>query len=696
MLKFMVLVAAACVAASPLYAQPPRPPRTDVPIRRVVLFSSGVGYFEHDGSVRGSGTTELRFKADQINDVLKSLVLQDRDGGHVAAVTYPSRAPLSKTLRSFQVDITANPSMAELLNQLRGAKVTIAMAGDRIAGTILGVEERQKAASSPGAEPVAVPVLDLLNGATIRAIELSSITSLSLDDPQLEEELTKALSALAQARDQDKKPVSIAFNGTGDRRVRIGYVVESPVWKTSYRLVLSDKRSQLQGWAIVENQTESDWDDVSLSLVSGRPISFTMDLYQPLYATRPNVVPEMFAGLRPQVYEEGLAANADSVSMTPSPRGEAYGFTLNKSAAARSRTDSSRMQLRGRSTMALSEVVVTGVSAENDIYESVRSIASSANLGELFEYSIGDVSLPRQKSAMLPIIADSVGVERVSIYNASVLPRNALTGVRVKNTTGKLLLQGPITVIDKNTYAGDARIDDVPAGQERLLSYGIDLELVVDATKNTQTDVVTSGKIVKGVLSLQRKVVAWREYDVDNKSTHDKTLVIEHPVRPGWKLVDTQAPVETTPTVYRFQGNVAAGKVTKLPVKEEFVRGEWITLTSADPGQLLMYAKTGELSKSVRDALARAIELRQRVADVERQINDRAQQLGQITQEQTRIREDMKAVAQSTSYYARLLAKLNDQESTIERLQKERDDLLSRRDQQKKELDDYLTNLVVD
>jgi Domain of unknown function (DUF4139) len=694
-LKFMVLSAAACVAASPLRAQPPRPPRTDVPIRRVVLFSSGVGYFEHDGSVRGSSSTELRFKADQINDVLKSLVLQDRDGGRVAAVTYPSRAPLSKTLRSFQVDITSNPSLADLLNQLRGAKVTVQASGAQTSGTILGVEQRQKAVSGAG-EPIQVPTLDLISGATIRAIELSSITSLALDDPQLEEELTKALSALAQSRDQDKKPVSIAFNGTGDRRVRIGYVVESPVWKTSYRLVLSDKSSQLQGWAIVENQTESDWDDVSLSLVSGRPISFTMDLYQPLYATRPNVVPEMFAGLRPQVYEEGISANADSVMMTTAPRREGY---LNKSMGAASggaRDSAFAARLRA-APMQLESVIVNGMNARNDdVYESVRSIASSAHLGELFEYSIGNVTLPRQKSAMLPIIADSVGVERVSIYNASVLPRNALTGVRVKNTTGKLLLQGPITVLDKNTYAGDARIDDVPAGQERLLSYGVDLELVVDGTKTMQTDVITSGRIVKGVLSLQRKVISWQEYRVENKSDHDKQLVVEHPVRAGWKLVETQAPVETTPTVYRFQGDVQAGKVTKLPVKEEFVRGEWVALTSVDAGQLLAYSRTGELSKSVRDALARVIELRQKLAETERALADRVQQLAQITQEQARIREDMKAVAQSTSYYTRLLAKLNDQESMIERLQKERDDFIARRDEQKKALDDYLSSLVVD
>ena len=178
-----------------------------------------------------------------------------------------------------------------------------------------------------------------------------------------------------------------------------------------------------------------------------------------------------------------------------------------------------------------------------------------AKLGELFQYTVGNVTLPRQKSAMLPIITDSVEIERVSIYNASVLQTNPLNGVRLKNTTGKHLLQGPVTVLDKNSYAGDARIDNVPPGQERLLSYGIDLDMLVDNTKNTQTASVVTAKIVKGMLIVDRKSVASQEYAADNKSAKDKTLVIEHPIRAGWKLVDTQKPIETTPTLYRFKGN---------------------------------------------------------------------------------------------------------------------------------------------
>ena len=667
----VLLVAATAVAQPPASAT-----RTVVPVKRVVLFSSGVGYYEHDGIVRGDVATELRFKADQINDVLKSLVFQDRDGGHVNAVTYPSQTPLSRTLKSFQVDITSNPSLADLLNQLRGARVSVQAPTERLTGTILGVETRRKAASA--GEPIAVPTLDLFTGGTIRAIELPSVTGLSLEDPQLEDELTKALAALAQARDQDKKPVTIDFTGTGDRRVRIGYVVEAPVWKTSYRLLLGEKHHQLQGWAIVENQTESDWNNVSLSLVSGRPLSFVMDLYQPLYATRPTVVPRLFAGLHPQVYASGIAASAETAPMQPVPERPA---------------GAGNGPIRIRGTANLAEVVVTATADETD--ESVRPVADGTDLGELFEYSVGSVTLPRQKSAMLPIIVDSVGVARVSIYNPSVLPRNALTGVRLTNSTGKLLLQGPITVLDRNTYAGDARIDDVPSGQQRLLSYGVDLQLTVDATREYHVDRLVTGRIVKGVLVLETKQLYTRTYSAHNTSDHDKTLIIEHGRRGGFTLVDTEQPIETLPNLYRFQGNAPAGRVATFTVREEFVSSSSFALLNADLGQVLSYARTGGMPGHVSDALSKAAQRRQALMDTERQINERNQQLAQIAQEQTRIREDMKTVSANTPYYARLLAKLNDQESTIERLQRERDELAARRDSQRRELDEYLQNLNV-
>jgi hypothetical protein len=343
--------------------------------------------------------------------------------------------------------------------------------------------------------------------------------------------------------------------------------------------------------------------------------------------------------------------------------------------------------------MQLSEMAVTSLDAS----ASVRSAAQTTRLGELFQYTVHNVTLPRQNSAMIPIVTDSIDAERVSIYNMGVLATNPLTGARLKNTTGKNLLQGPVTVLDKGGYAGDATIDDFPAGQERLLSYGIDLDVAVTSTmKNSQTSGVVSAKIVKGLLSFQRKLVSSQSYVAENKSDKTKTLIVEHPLKSGWTFVhDTPKPYEVTTTVSRFRVVLPAKKVTTLPVEEEWVRSESVALISMDVGTLLQYSRTGEISQPVRDAIAKAAQLNQAALDADRQANTRTQQINDLSAEQTRIRENMKTVSATSEYYQRLLAKLNEQESTIEKLQRERGDFTQKRDAARKELADYLNGLTV-
>jgi hypothetical protein len=691
--------------ADPAPATQPAAQQAEIPVKQVVLFSSGVGYFEHYGTVNGTGDTELRFKTQQINDILKSLVLEDLDKGRVTSITYPSQDPIAKTLRSFQVDITSNPSLGELLNQLRGAKVKLLVSGQQVEGTILGLEKKQKPVGANGDKAtIEVWVLNLINGAELRAIEMDSVQRVELLDPQLREELAKALQALAQARDQDKKPVQIHFAGQGKRRVRIGYVVETPVWKTSYRLILSgaekDKAvgaedvhakpekgqnaSKLQGWAIVENQTDNDWNEVELSLVSGRPISFIEDLYQPLYIPRPVVQPELYASLRPQTYDAGMEANKKPM--------ETFGAVA---AAAPAASPPVPMMRRAAGRQLQEQQAKAAEEAPMDAAASVESVASAAKVGELFQYTVGSVTLPRQRSAMIPIVTDDIEAERLSIYNAGVLARNPLNGARLKNTTGKHLLAGPVTVLDGGTYAGDASIDNLPPGQERLISFGVDLQMLVDSTKNTQTDAIQTGKIVKGVLVVTRKHVFSQDYVAENKSDHDKTLIIEHPLRQGWALVDTDKPIETTDTLYRFKGTVAAGKASKLTVKEQVIDSEEVALLPSDPGTLEAYRQTGEIPQAVRDVLAKAISLKGAVSDTQRQIQERQQLIAQITAEQARIRENMKTVAQNSDYYNRLLKKLDEQETSIEKLQAEIQGLQKTVVKQQQELEDYLSSANV-
>ena len=693
----MMVLAGTGFAETPPLGQPgEKVASADVPVRKVVLFSSGVGYFEHAGLINGDTRTELRFKTNQINDILKSLVLEDQ-AGRVSAVIYPSQDPVSKTLRSFQVNITGNPSLAELFTQLRGAKLTVTVQAERIAGTILGVERKQKLAGDKG-QIVESWIVNLISGGSIRAVPLDEVQKIELEEQQLQDELNKALLALAQSRDQDKKPVTINFHGDGQRQVRLGYVVETPIWKTSYRLIMptnNEEKPKLQGWAILENQTDSDWNNVSLSLVSGRPISFIEELYQPLYVARPVVQPELFASLRPQTYDAGMDKDRER-DESEAARDE---FNTKPSAVAKAPSpgdEKRKKEGKGlRQDVAAEAVAGRFASRALDPTAGIASIASAAKMGELFQYSIANVSLPRQRSTMLPIVADAVEAERVSIYNQRVLPKNPLYGARLKNTTGKHLLQGPITVLDDHGYAGDARIDNLPPGQERLISYGIDLDVLVSAANRRQENLLQTGKLVKGVLQLTRKHLIIQEYVVENKAQTAKALILEHPLQTGWKLVDSPTPMEVTDSLYRFREAVPAGKTRTLTVKEEIVQAESIQILPADVGQLEFYSRSGEIPAEVRAGLLKTIGLKSAMVDTQRQIQQRQKELGEITLEQQRVRSNMNTVTQNSPYYTRLLTKLNDQESRIEKLQAEIERSQRTQEQQRKELETFLLSTTL-
>ncbi|RKX72788.1 MAG: hypothetical protein DRP60_13135, partial [Spirochaetes bacterium] len=271
-----------------------------LPVSGVTLFSSGVGHFLHKGIVRGDAEITLAFDADDMDDLLKSLVLQDYDGGFVEAVTYPSKDPINRILGSFSLNIADNPPLAQLLERARGEEVHIEGTAS-VNGTIVGIEYR--AAVSEGVT-IQVPVINLINVEGLRQVNLSDIRTLQFLDPVIQRDLDSALGVIAANRQEDKKILTLRFSGEGERRVSVSYIREVPVWKTSYRLVLEDDgTAQLQGWAMVENTGENDWNDISLALASGQPISFVIDLYSPIYVPRPRVLQEYGSAAAPQLYD---------------------------------------------------------------------------------------------------------------------------------------------------------------------------------------------------------------------------------------------------------------------------------------------------------------------------------------------------------------------------------------------------------
>jgi hypothetical protein len=737
-----------------------RQPSTPLPIGHVILFSSGVGYFQREGEVEGNSRVDLTFPGTDVNDLLKSLVLQDAGGGKVSTVSYDSPDPIEKTLKSFALDLTYNPSFGQLVNQARGEKVEITMQQNNasqpgtMSGVILGMEAQHQ---PQGKEAVVeVEMLNILCSEGIRSIPLNQVQRLRFLNPALESELRRALDVLATRHDSQKKVVSLSFTGDGKRKVKVGYVIENPIWKTSYRLVLEDgKKAFLQGWAVVENTSDDDWKDVRMALVSGRPISFKMDLYQPLFIPRPTVEPELFASLRPPTFSGAMVNPAAPGTPPPPPvvgqggfqgglgaqggANPAWGNTIppanrynyannfganaglgvagglggqqaagqnglffqnvdNNNLANKSISYEELQQRRQQQVAARDKAKSVGSAlAAINLKEGVASVASAEEVGDYFQYVIDHkVTLPRQKSALLPIVNDPVEATRVSIFNESVQAKFPLLGLRFKNTSGQNLMQGPITVYEGSTYAGDARVMDLQPGEERLVAYAVDQGTEVKCEGQSAPVQLVAVKVVKGVVRATHKLRDTKKYLVKNRSPQDRTLIIEHPIRPDWKLISPEKAAEQSREVYRFEVKVPAGKSVTHEVVEEQSRVDQLALNSNDERTVRVFLNSSVTSAPVKEALTKASGLRMKLADTQNEIAQLQGQLKAITEDQVRLRANFERLPPTSAAYKRYLEKFDTQETEIEKLQGQVKKLQETEKGQRKEYEDYLAALTVE
>jgi hypothetical protein len=642
-----------------------------LPVTKVALFSSGVGYFQREGQVQGDARVDLSFPAADVNDLLKSLVLQDLGGGRITAVSYESQDPVDKALQSFALDLRKNPTFGELLNQARGEKVEVGWREQGVqltlTGTIVGVERQRQPA---GKETfVETELLNVHTAEGLRSLPLSQVQRVRLLNPSVDGDLKRALEVLASAHDTRKRTVSLSFAGEGKRPVRVGYVIENPIWKTSYRLVLDqESKPRLQGWAVVENVTDEDWNGVRVTLVAGRPISFLMDLYQPLHVPRPVVEPELFASLRPPTYTGPLDTRA------------AFAREDEKAKKAADKAPAPAPP-RERNL---------------DLEKGVAPAATATELGDYFQYAIEQpVHLGRQKSALLPIVSGEVGGERVSIFSEKIHAKHPLLGLKLKNATGLHLTQGPITVFEGGSYAGDARIPDLQPNEERLLSYAVDLGTEVEPSAKSAPDHLVAVKIVKGILYATHKLHAVKTYNVKNRSEHDRVLLIEHPVRPDWKLVSPAEPEERSRDVYRFRLAAAAGKSASLEVSEEQDRVSQVILSTADDQTIRLYLTSTVTSQKAKEALEQAVALKVKLAETRAEIAQVERQLRDIAEDQARLRANMERVPQTSAAYQRYLKKFDEQETEIEKLQEQVRRLQRTEQEQRKAYEAYLLGLDV-
>jgi hypothetical protein len=276
-----------------------------LPVKRVVLYKSGVGYFEHLGRVRESQDVTIPFTSGQLNDVLKSLTVLDLNGGRITGVEYGSSAPMDRQLGDLRLPVGEKASLTEFLGALRGARLEVRNGTSVITGRLLSVERKTRIA---GGTTLEVDYLSLItDNGELRTSELTPAFSVKLLDRGLPGKMDRFLDVVSAGREADVRRMVISTAGTGDRSLFVSYISEVPVWKTTYRVVLSSKaKPLLQGWAIVDNTVGEDWEKVQLSLVAGAPHSFVQNLSQPYYTRRPVVgVPEETL-VSPQTYEATL------------------------------------------------------------------------------------------------------------------------------------------------------------------------------------------------------------------------------------------------------------------------------------------------------------------------------------------------------------------------------------------------------
>ncbi|HKQ49540.1 MAG TPA: DUF4139 domain-containing protein [Phycisphaerae bacterium] len=695
MTRWFFFITCVCVFAAPVHSE-------ELKSTRIALFNSGVGFFEAACTVDGDDTAELTFRVDQINDILKSLILRDLDGGTIAAVQYPSRDPIEKSLKSFGVDISGKPTLANLLDQLRGVKVEV-LAATPVIGQIFGVEKRKTITAQQTV--IERDVLTIMTDTGLRSFELVDVAGVKILDPKVEGELNKALNTLALAHDADKKAVTLNFAGKGKRRVLVSYILETPVWKTSYRLGLTkDKKPFLQGWAMVDNATEQDWENVKLSLISGRPISFSMDLYEPLYIERPEEQLALYGSIRPPEYEESEKDEvyADAHAGRQGGGGGGGGGGLFRSGERQNQQGGLAGGRFVRGTELMSKEDAPGeVGAEEFLANMLRpgqtgvlSVASAQSAGELFEYAIkSPVSLKRQQSAMLPIVTEEIDGNKLSVFNPASHPKHPLNAVKLKNTSKLFLMQGPVTVFDGGVYAGDAKLPDLRADEERLVGYALDLTTVVDMDRASIPEEITQIRILKGTMIIQRKYLDERTYTVRNKGDTAKTVILEQDAGNDWTLVEPKEPYEKAGTLLRFKLDVPPGKSQTLKVRLVNAREEQLVLSNLGGEQIEIYLRMKVISEAMKQALTRIVHLRSALDQTRRQMESLTNDFNTISTEQSRIRENMKVLSQTSDVYRRYEKKFDEQETDIEKL---RGDLVKLRDQEQKqlgELEQFLLSL---
>jgi hypothetical protein len=609
----------------------------NIPLKKVVILTSGLAYYEHSGSVNGQINVNLPFKIDTVNDALKSLVISDPSSSN-PSVTYQSSNTLIQTLRSLSIDLSDMPGMPVILSRLMGAEAEIA-SPSVYTGRIAGIEYRQFFNVNGMSND---PWLILSTKDGLLSFNLKEISSIKFKDAEIQKDLDRALDLISASRNSLSRQLSVNLPGSGRRNVSISYVIPSPVWKVSYRLDLGASKPLFQGWAIIDNDSDTDWNNIELSLVAGRPSSFIQELYPPYYVYRP-VLPLSIAGAAAAAsYDTSVTASADTARKMMSPEGPA--------------------RVEAQVPMERSRV------SESNLTGGVVNTAEGNIAGGQFEFTIKNpVSLNRRMSAMFPLVESTIEARKILIYSGN--GRFPRLGAELTNTSKMKLPAGPITVYDGGVYAGDALIEFWNENEKRLISFGEDLSITA-STGNTSAYIISKVNISQGIMTITRLQNYIKTYTFINSGSEQKLLVTEHSKTSNTELVSPKADEQTT-TAYRFNVTLAANKQTVLTVTEQRPLSERITLLPLRLDALLSYSSNQEIPANVRQAFAKAVELKRVCDAADMAVKEITERRERLISDQDRIRKNLEAAGNQTQQGQEYLKRLVSLDSEIDAIASE-------------------------
>lgn len=706
---------AATASAAPLAAVNPQAAVTDLPVRKVVLYKNGVGYFEHTGAVNGDQRVAIDFTSSQLNDVLQSLTALDSKGGRISAVNYNSTTPIEQQLNSLSLGLNDNPDVAAVYQSLRGQRVEVAGAGASFTGRMVNIESRSETDKNGNSADDHYFLIVETDAGALRTAEITDALSVHMLDPPLEKQFASYLGIIASAENQQGRHLTLEDRGDGERQLQVSYISEVPVWKSTYRIVFSQNangNATVQGWAVVDNTVGVDWDNVQLSLVAGAPQSFIQPLSQPLYTERPTIPIATVGQNMPTTHEAAEEKAYDRIAMASKApyAGQLHGMAQSVAVNAGPlpmAAPASSFGVAGMEGMGAGGGMSSGSgngygagygsNSGGGIYRPSDALeqgdVSTNAFDDFFEYALTQpVTIHKNESAMVPILQQELPANHVTLWSDRE-PR-PLRAIWLENTSKLTLDSGSFSIFENGEFAGEGLLDPIHPGEKRLLSYAVDQAVKVRRTGQADTRTLRHIAMHQGVMVETTSEVTDSTYTVANAADETRAVVIEHARRPESELTSDTKPAETTATAYRFEVNVDPHGSNDLHVTERRNLSESIRIgPQFNNGDFLM--TIGKYSPELQQKLQPAIDAQTALADVTRKIVENDEHQKALADDETRDRDNVTAL-KGNDAARRFVDELNQAEDQLQTARKEEVDLEKQRDAARAQLDGIIAKLAFD